>query len=321
MKVILIIIAIVLVAAVVVAVGTYEFTFVHRMNKRLDPFIMTDFDKNYYGEFTDNMLNSSKLMSSTDHKHVFIKSFDGLKLNGHLYDAHPGNPLVIFFHGYHGSYLRDGYGTFRYCMEHNLNILMIEERSHCKSEGHIISFGINERKDAVKWVEYAHEIMPEGTKILLSGVSMGAATVMMSTDLLEDNDSVIGFIEDCGYTSPKAIIINTAKNMGFPTGICYPLTKIAVRLLGKINIEEAAAEESLTKISKPILFVHGDKDGFVPTAMCPVLFEKCTSKNKQMKIIPGAEHAIAALVDYPDFEKAVTDFLLSVDKELFAPII
>ena len=150
---------------------------------------------------------------------------------------------------------------------------------------------------------------------------MGAATVMMTTDLVDNNPAITGYIDDCGYTSPKAIICNTAKDMGFPTGLCYPLVKIMSRVFGHFDVEEAAAEISLTKISKPILFVHGDADGFVPTAMCPVLYEKCTSKNKQMTLIKGAKHAIAALVDYDTYEKAVTDFLLSIDKDLFGSII
>lgn len=316
MKILLIIIAVIIILILALTVGLYEYTFIHRMSRRFDPFVMTDFDKEYYGEFTDNMLNSSKLMESVSHKHVFIKSFDGLKLNGHLYDSFPNRPIVIFFHGYHGSYLRDGYATFRYCMAHKLNILMIEERAHCKSEGNVISFGINERKDAVTWVEYVKNVMPENTKIILAGVSMGAATVMMASDLVDSDPQILCYIEDCGYTSPKDILINTAKGMGFPTGLCYPLAKYAARILGRFNVESAKALDSVAKITKPMLFIHGTEDTFVPTPMCEVLYNACSSSNKKMKLIDGAKHAIAGLVGYDEYEEAVNEFLHSVDKSI-----
>ena len=316
MKILIIVLIIIVIFIIALTIGLYEFTFVNRINSRFDPFIMTDSDKEYYGDFTDEMLASSKRIASTDHTDVFIKSFDGLKLNGHLYNSFKDRPVVIFFHGYHASYLRDGYATFRYCMDHNLNLLMIEQRAHCKSEGQIISFGINERKDALNWVEYVKSIFPEGTKIILSGVSMGSATVMMASDLVDSLPEVLCYIEDCGYTSPKDIIINTAKDMGFPVGFCYPLAKFAAKLFGKFDVESASAIESVSKIKKPMLFIHGTKDTFVPTHMCKILYDACSSDNKQMKLVEDARHAIAGLVEYETYENAVTDFLKSIDNKL-----
>ena len=316
MKAFVVIILILIILVIVFSVGLYEFTFVHRMNKRFDPLVMTDSDKEYYGTFTDEMLASSKRMLDTKSKHVFIKTEDNLKLNGHLYDQFENRPVVIFFHGYHASYLRDGYGTFRYCMAHNLNLLMIEQRAHCKSDGNVISFGINERKDACLWVNYVKEIFPKDTKIILAGVSMGAATVMMASELLDSDDQILCYIEDCGYTSPKEIIINTAKDMGFPTTICYPLAKIAAKLLGKFDVEAAAAIDAVAKISKPMLFIHGTEDTFVPTHMCKLLYDACTSKNKKIKHIDGARHALAALVGYEEYEEAIDAFFKSVDESL-----
>lgn len=309
MKILLIVICIVLVILLIITCGIYKYTFIHTKSERFDPFIMTDEDKDYYGAFTDEMLASVKRIHNTEHKHVFIESDDGLKLNGHLYDMFPNRPIVIFFHGYHGSYLRDGYGTFRYCMDHNINLLMIEQRSHCCSEGTRISFGINERKDAVKWVNYVKSIVSPDTKIILAGVSMGAATVMMASELVDDDPQILCYIEDCGYTSPKDIIKNTAANMFKPMAYCYPLAKLAGIIDGHFNLESSTAISAVSKIKKPMLFIHGSVDTFVPTPMCEILYNACSSEGKQMKIIPNAMHAIAALVDYNTYEECIDRFL------------
>lgn len=305
----LLVILLITILTIVLTTGIYIYTFYHPLKNRFNPLIMSEDDKDYYGDFTDEMLRSINEITNTKSENVFIKSFDGLKLNGHLFNSFTDRPIVIFFHGYHGSYLRDGYGTFRYCMSHNLNLLMVEQRAHCQSEGNLISFGINERKDAVSWVEYVKSIVPEGTKIILSGVSMGAATIMMASDLLESEPQVLCFIEDCGYTSPEAIIRNTAGNMNKYLEKCYPLSWIAAKLHGHFNLNSASAIESVSKITKPILFIHGSVDTFVPTPMCETLFNACSSKTKKMKIIPDAKHAIAALVGYTDYEKCINDFL------------
>ncbi len=60
------------------------------------------------------------------------------------------------------------------------NVLMIEERAHLESEGHTITFGIKERYDALDWIRYALQRFGEDTRIILVGISMGAATVLMA---------------------------------------------------------------------------------------------------------------------------------------------
>lgn len=306
---VLLIILFILILTCILTCGIYIYTFYHPMKNRFNPLVMSDDDKEYYGEFTDEMARSVNEISNNKGKLVFIESFDGLKLYGHLFDIFPNRPIVIFFHGYHGSYLRDGYGTFRYCMSHNLNLLMIEQRAHCNSDGNIISFGINERKDAVKWVEYIKSIVSKDTKIILSGVSMGAATIMMASDLLESESQVLCFIEDCGYTSPEAIIRNTAGSMNSLLEKCYPLSRFAAKLHGHFDLNSASAIESVAKITKPMLFIHGSVDTFVPTPMCEQLYNACSSQKKEMKIIPDAKHAIAALVAYKEYENCINEFL------------
>lgn len=312
MTALLITILIILIILLILTYGVYKYTFVHNIGDRINPLEMTDSDKEYYGDFTDEMQKSCNKIHDTENKHVFIKSFDNLKLNGHLYNNFPNRPLVIFFHGYHGSYMRDGYGMFRYCMSHELNILMVEQRAHCKSEGNLISFGINERKDAIEWVNYAKTIMPEDTKIILSGVSMGAATVMMASDILDNDPSVICFIEDCGYTTPEAIIKNTAASMFKPLEKCYPLAALAAKLCGKFDLSSASALSSVSKIKKPMLFIHGGADTFVPTEMCGILYNECTSEKKAMKIIENAKHAISSLLDYKSYEACIDEFLADI---------
>lgn len=60
---------------------------------------------------------------------------------------------------------------------------MVDERAHGKSEGKVITFGIRERCDCKLWAEYAVKRYGENKDIFLAGVSMGAASVMMASNL------------------------------------------------------------------------------------------------------------------------------------------
>lgn len=61
---------------------------------------------------------------------VFIKSCDGLALHGKYYEAVPNAPVIIFFHGYRCSALRDGNGVLLYARRAGYNTLMADLRAH-----------------------------------------------------------------------------------------------------------------------------------------------------------------------------------------------
>ena len=54
-----------------------------------------------------------------------------------------------------------------------------------------------------------------------AGLSMGAATVLMASEL-ELPSNVIGIIADCGYTSPGAIVRKVSRDVRIPAWVSYP---------------------------------------------------------------------------------------------------
>ena len=109
---------------------------------------------------------------------VTIKSHDGLTLSGRHYHQKDGAPLAIGFHGYKSCWLTDFCGGADIAFQMGQNVLLIDERAHGNSQGRTISFGIKERQDVLCWVQYAISRFGPDIKILLYGVSMGAATAI-----------------------------------------------------------------------------------------------------------------------------------------------
>jgi fermentation-respiration switch protein FrsA (DUF1100 family) len=187
-------------------------------------------------------------------------------------------------------------------------MIVVDQRSHGSSDGKLISYGVKERYDVVSWVEYAKERFGNDVDIYLDGISMGASTVMMASDIITD---VKGIIADCGYTSPKEIIIEVAKSMHVPKLFVYPVGLLA-RIFGGFDYSYST-KISLAKTNIPVIFVHGLADDFVPSYMTEQNYEACSS-NKTILLVENATHGYSFLVDEKGVKRALESFIAETSK-------
>ena len=128
-------------------------------------------------------------------------------------------------------------------------------------------------------------------KIILTGISMGASTVLMAASHpLPPN--VIGVLADCGYTSAEAIIKAVIRKMHIPVNLLYPFIKLAAKLYGNFDLESESPIESVKKCTLPVIFFHGEADDFVPCYMSQENFDACISR-KAFYTVPGAGHGLS----------------------------
>ncbi len=254
-----------------------------------------------------------KAARAMPHRDVEIKSFDGLTLRGKYYESFPGAPIELMMHGYQGNAERDMTGGIFRSRDCGHNALLVNHRASGNSEGKVITFGINESRDCLTWIDYIlTEINPDA-KIILTGISMGAATVMIASGLkLPEN--VIGVLADCGYTSAKDIIKKVIRDMKLPANILYPFARLGARIFGGFDLEEYSPIEQVKKSKIPTIFYHGDTDDFVPCEMSERNFEACAAE-KRLVIIGGAGHGIAYPVDKEYYLKEARAFFESIERK------
>lgn len=247
------------------------------------------------------------------YEEVSVRSQDGLKLYGKYYEQKPGAPLEILFHGYHGAAERDFCGGFWLAREAGHNVILVDERGHGKSEGRVLSFGIKEQYDCLEWTKYATERFGEDTKIVLGGISMGAAIVLLAAGLDLPN-TVKGILADCGYTSPKEIVQKVSGDRGLPVKIMYPLARLGAKLFGHFDLEDGNTEEALRKCKVPVLFIHGEDDRLVPCEMSRRNYAACASE-KMIFTVPEAGHTLSYMVDYEGYRETVSAFMKKIGCE------
>ncbi len=270
-------------------------------------------DNPQYSPYKDKMLSQVRTVVDLPFEGVYITSKDGLKLYGRYYETQKGAPVQILFHGYRSNAFRDFSGGLQLSLASGCNTLLVDQRAHGESEGHTLSFGINERYDCKAWIEYILKRCGKDTQIILTGISMGAATVLMASELCQSTENVVGIIADCGYSSPKAIIRKVVKDMKYPLEITYRILRIAGKIYGGFDIENYNIPDILSKNNIPVLFIHGEDDRFVPCEMSRENYTACNSE-KHLCTVAEAGHGISYLVDTEAYCNAVKAFLSGILK-------
>ena len=239
---------------------------------------------------------------------VEITAKDGTRLFARYYHVRDGAPVQIQFHGYKGRGTRDFCGGNALARKMGQNTLVVDQRSHGKSGGHTISFGVLESRDCVCWVNYAVERFGPEAEIYLAGVSMGAATVLMAAGL-ELPANVKGIVADSSYSSPEAILRKVSGEMGFPSGAAFWLLRLGARLYGGFDPRDASPVEAVRCTHIPILLVHGEADDFVPCDMSRQICAACAGPVR-LVTVPGAGHGLSYIVDSGRYEAEVRAFLV-----------
>ena len=259
-----------------------------------------------YEVYREDMVEWTKEIRSMPCEDMEITSFDGIKLRAKYYEYEAGAPIEILFHGYKGYAERDLSGGVERCFRLGRSVILVDHRASGRSDGHVTTFGIKERHDCHSWIRYAIERFGDDVKLIIGGVSMGAATVMMTAgDQLPEN--VICVLADCGYTSPREIICKVLKDMKLPAKVFYPFIKLGARIFGRFNLDETSPIEAMRKCTLPVVFVHGDTDDFVPHEMSVRLCEECASDKKTLITIHGAGHGLAFPADRDGYVGALAD--------------
>lgn len=287
---------------------TYHRCFYSGINRNEDPYLILPGEQ--YQAVGDLMIRCVKIVDSAQYEEVRIQSYDGHTLFGRFYETKKGAPIQIIFHGYRSCTLRDSAGGFVLGKRLQMNLLLVDQRAHGKSESRTITFGIRERRDVLSWTQYVTNRFGSEVPILLSGLSMGAATILMATELnLPDN--VVCGIADCPYDSPKDIIMKVCEDEHYPAKIVYPIIRLGARLLGKFNLEESSATKAVQKAKIPLLILHGEDDRFVPCQMSREILAKCQTR-AELHTFPDAGHGLSYMVDPIRYEQLIIRFLFKI---------
>lgn len=260
-----------------------------------------------YAEYNDKNLNDAQkwLEEKSNYSDKYIESYDKLQLHSYVVSQN-SNKWAIVVHGYGGSgkLMSD---KSKYFYDMGYNVLIPDLRGHGKSEGDYIGMGWKDRLDIISWINFIIKENPNA-EIVLHGTSMGAATVLMTSgENLPSNVKAI--VADCAYTSAwDEFSYQLETYLKVPSSYILNVTNMVTKLKAGYSLKEASALECVKKATVPILYIHGDKDKFVPYSMMDKLYD-ATNSPKEKLTIEGGEHANSDLVSPFLYWLTVEDFL------------
>ena len=252
--------------------------------------------------WTDSLQQANAL------KDTFTYAPDGTRLHAYYVAApSPTSKTAVIVHGYTDNAIR--MMMIGYLYNHNLgfNILLPDLRYSGLSEGTTFQMGWLDRKDVMQWMNIANEIYGDSTQMVVHGISMGGATTMMVSGE-QQPDYVKCFVDDCGYTSVWDQFKKELKeDFGLPAFPLMHTTSLLCNWVYDWNFKEASALEQVKKCQLPMLFIHGDKDDYVPTWMVYELY-KAKPEPKELWTVPNADHATSYKLNKQEYTEKVKQF-------------
>jgi len=256
----------------------------------------------------------SATLENSGLEEVRITSHDGLTLVGHWYPCEKPKRILIAMHGWRSSWSHDFCGIAPFFHNSDCCVLYPEQRAQGNSDGDYMGFGLLECYDCCEWAKWVAGNTPNDLPIYLAGVSMGASSVLMASDL-DLPERVCGIIADCGFTSPYAIWKHVIEsNLRLPYGLYSKAAEDMCRRKLNVSPDERSCTKSLAATHIPVLFIHGTEDKFVPVEMSYENYMACASK-KRLFVVPGAEHGMSYCVDTAGYEEEVLRFWAECEKQ------
>lgn len=238
----------------------------------------------------DRQLTETPATFGAEFKDVEFHTSDGVKISAWLLPSKDKKVTIIYSHGLFRSrrellkravdLWKLGYGA-----------LLCDSRNHGESGHAKVSLGYFERLDAEAGVKFLREEVHTEDRIVLFGISMGAAAALLAA---AETPEVAAVISDSSFLSFKDTTDHHVKLFfrvsSFPlAGELRFFIEHRAGFAGD-NLDALAAVKQIG--DRPILFIAGAKDKRMPPEIASRLFDACSSPKRDLLIVDGEETAV-----------------------------
>lgn len=240
------------------------------------------------------------------HETVGLTGEGGCALHG-VYLDNRSNKTAILVHGYAGDWTTRAHNARLY-RSLGFNVLLVDNPGHGKSGGEYITMGYLDAPNLLYWTDWLARTK-NAAAVVLDGVSMGAAAVL-SVANYGARPIIKGIVSDCSYTSAYDELKSQCKRRHIPSAL---LLRSMRRLANKrgFDLRNKSPLDGVRRSTVPTLFIHGDKDRFVPFGMVRALYE-ANASDKRLLVTEGVPHAASYLLAEDKYTAAVTAFVTEV---------
>ncbi len=214
----------------------------------------------------------------------------GLEIVCRAYTGQKDNPWILYFHG-NGEVVSDYDGIAPLYTGRGLNLLVADYRGYGASEGKPSFKGMVE--DCHRIFNHVYEQVSAddtGKNWYVMGRSLGSISALELAN--RSPDRLAGLILESGFIS----VANLIRHLGLPSpGDLTPLEEEYRSLTGAIKL--------------PALVIHGESDRLVPLYQGKELYDSLGTEEKELVVIPRADHNDIMFVDAQRYMDAIENFV------------
>jgi len=215
---------------------------------------------------------------------------DGLpgQMHAWWWPAGPGAPALLYLHGARFNLWGNARRIERF-REMGFSVLAVDYRGFGRSTGQLPSEAQVYRDAEVAW-RWLKSRVPDGIGRYVLGHSLGGAVAI---ELATRHADMAGLIVESTFTSMRDMADQFS-----------PLRWLPVDLL---LTQHFTSIDKIARITVPTLFVHGQRDAFVPSWMTERLYERAGAP-KSLWLCPDGAHSNVVAISYEQYRDRVRAF-------------
>jgi dipeptidyl aminopeptidase/acylaminoacyl peptidase len=241
---------------------------------------------------------------------VAIRAQDGSVLRAWTFIPQGGNGnAVILLHG-QGDNRAGMLGNADLFLQHGYSVLLPDARAHGESDGQIVTYGVKERSDLVRWYDWLEQ--SESPHCIYGlGESMGAAILLQT---IAKEPGFCAVVAESSFSNfREAAYIRMGEGLRAGPWLGRTLLRPAVeagliyaRLKYGVDLTAASPIKAVASSRVPIFLIHGLADTNIP----PYNSERMKAANSAVQLWEpeGAGHCGASAAAPEEYERLVTSW-------------
>jgi fermentation-respiration switch protein FrsA (DUF1100 family) len=222
---------------------------------------------------------------------IGVQVESGIVLGGQLYPAAPDAPAILYFHG-NGEIAEDYDDVAPMYTQLGITLLVMDYRGYGTSGGAPTASYL--LSDAVAVFEAMGRLLKENgltpARLYVMGRSLGSAAAIEIAARADER--LAGLIVESGLANTLAL-----------------LARLGLQVRGTEERDGFGNAAKLSRITLPVLIIHGQDDVLIPASDAHELHRRCASPNKQLVLIPRAGHNDLMLVGMKIYMEAIRQFV------------
>ncbi|MCQ2437259.1 MAG: lysophospholipase [Clostridia bacterium] len=187
------------------------------------------------------------------------------------------------------------------------NVLVIDNRSHGRSDGVFNSLGLREYRDILAWGKLLHDECGM-KKVVCHGICIGSATALYALTADDCPDYMAGMVADGMYTHFGESMKNHIIERHQPVVPCYQVVMFLVRLHSGRSAIKHGPISVMGKMKKPILFLNSREDTYSVPEKTVQLVAACNA-DKQLVWFDKGRHSCLRINAAEKYDQTVMAFL------------